>query len=111
MFHGLKNPLAGLRGFTRRDLGDNPDAEEWSMARESTLRMSEMIDETIAVLREENTGDAPEIGISEILKSLRQKHLPAAQARGASLEISEAPAYVCSGLRGRLLGLFDQAKG
>lgn len=105
LLHGLKNPLAGLREFTRRPAGDQPDDEEWDMARESTLRMSDMIDETISVLREDQAEDSPEVTVNELLHSLRHRYTDLAARRGAHLLVSDAPPARCSSLRGRLLRL------
>jgi signal transduction histidine kinase len=66
LFHGLKNPLAGLKSYLRLTGRD----EE---AMELTDRMQRLIDETLSVIREEETGLDGRLSIEEFREVARQR--------------------------------------
>lgn len=88
LFHGLKNPVAGLQQFIKSS-GSDPvsdrSEEEWREAVATTDRISHMVNEVVRVLREnEGSGDY-EISLSELIEMLRQKFAPVAADRGIHL--------------------------
>jgi signal transduction histidine kinase len=59
LIHGLKNPLAGLGGFVREAADRASEAAgsgEWADALRTTQRLQEMVDEVVALLRDEEAG-------------------------------------------------------
>lgn len=85
LFHGLKNPLAGLEDFiTSQTPSGNGADSEWHDAIVSTQRVQGMIRQVLDVIREEQSGAAYEITVPELLGLLRPRIEPLAARRGVS---------------------------
>lgn len=72
LMHGLRNPLAGLESFLQ-DAGAGEGASSsgaWSEANATTRRMRGMIDEVIALLREEQSEVTFEMTSREVLEQV-----------------------------------------
>lgn len=83
LFHGLKNPLAGLEDFiTSQTPSGNGADSEWHDAVVSTQRVQGMIRQVLDVIREEQSGAAYEITVPELLGLLRPRIEPLATQRG-----------------------------
>jgi signal transduction histidine kinase len=65
LMHGLKNPLAGLRAYLKRD-GDG-------QANEAANRMQAIVSETMSVLRAEERGPTGQIASTELKAILLQR--------------------------------------
>ncbi len=88
LIHGLKNPLAGLQQYVASH-GSAPDGAEeadWRQAVATTRRMQETINQVVGVLREEQTGAAYEITVTELEQLVRARLEPLAQEKGVELE-------------------------
>ncbi len=71
LFHGLKSPLAGLKAYLRATTGD-----EEAVA--LTSRMQSLIDETLTVLRQEDTDFGVELTLDELVAGARRRFATAA---------------------------------
>lgn len=69
LFHGLKNPLAGLKTYLQLTRGD---AEAMDVAN----RMQGLIDETLSVIREEESDYTGELTFDEAVQLIRNKLNP-----------------------------------
>jgi signal transduction histidine kinase len=69
LFHGLKNPLAGLKTYLKLTRGD-------AEAMEVADRMQGLIDETLAVIKNEDASPEDEIPLVEAVSYIRQKINP-----------------------------------
>lgn len=69
LFHGLKNPLAGLKTYLRVTAGD-----EEVLA--ITDRMQSLIEESLAVIREENTASRSTLTVAQFAELARQRLTP-----------------------------------
>lgn len=83
LFHGLKNPLAGLKSYLRLTSGDH---EAVAMAD----RMQSLVNETLGVLRDASASshDSPRISLKEFAESLQARMQPIAQAAACKMAIS-----------------------
>ncbi len=89
LLHGLKNPLDGLEGYvSSQPSEDSPAAgEEWRAAMETTQRIRSLINEVLAILREEQSGGARYlISVAELIAVAEEKIRPFAQ--GCSVDFS-----------------------
>ena len=86
LLHGLKNPLAGLQSFvaSRHSTPTNETELEWHQAVASTQRMQAMINQVIGVLREEQSGAAYEVTLTELEQIVRGRVQPVARKRGVN---------------------------
>ncbi len=85
LLHGLKNPLDGLEGYVSSQPADDPDGagEEWRAALETTQRIRTLVNEVLAILREEQAGGARyRLTAAEVLAAAEEKIRPLAAARG-----------------------------
>jgi signal transduction histidine kinase len=107
LVHGLKNPLAGLQEFVRglKDSGGVRDGEDVALAMESARRMQDLIQDTLSVMQDADSGGAFHYTLGELLTVLRQKLEPLARNNNVSLNISEAPDLQMDSVRGNLLVL------
>jgi signal transduction histidine kinase len=107
LVHGLKNPLAGLQEFVRglKDSGGVRDGEDVALAMESARRMQDLIQDTLSVMQDADSGGAFHYTLEELLTVLRQKLEPLARNNNVSLNISEAPDLQMDSVRGNLLVL------
>ncbi len=87
LLHGLRNPLDGLEGYVSSQPGDARDegGEEWRAAMETTRRIRSLVDEVLAILREEQAGGARYlVTAAELLAATEEKIRPYAQTRGVA---------------------------
>jgi signal transduction histidine kinase len=87
LIHGLRNPLAGLQSFVAglgASLADHPDAD-LQQAMAATRRMQAMINEVIAVLREEEATGQYEIPLQELVELISTKVQNVCRERGVRL--------------------------
>jgi len=90
LFHGLKNPLAGLEGFVKDGpvSGDPMTDDSWRAAMDTTRRLREMVNDVLAVLQDEKTGTAEYAQPAlEVISSARQKVQALAKAAGVSIDL------------------------
>lgn len=87
LLHGLKNPLDGLEGYVSSQPSEDSRAagEEWRAAMETTQRIRSLINEVLAILREEQAGGARyRISVAELVSIAEEKIRPFAQSCGVS---------------------------
>lgn len=89
LMHELKNPVAGLEEFvaTQSELstrGEN--GGELAAASELTRRLRAMINDVVAVMRDEQTGGHFELSVEEVVSVAADKVRPSAQRRGIALQ-------------------------
>lgn len=90
LFHGLKNPLAGLEGFVRDgpSSGDPMTDDSWRAAMETARRLREMVNDVLAVLQDEKSGTADYARPAlESISVARQKVQALAKDAGVSLDV------------------------
>lgn len=95
LFHGLKNPLAGLKTYLQLTHGD---AEAMDVAN----HMQSLIDETLAVLKSESLQEHEAFSIEEAVGILRQKLNP---SEFAPIHISSSATGDLSAYRLQILQL------
>ncbi len=91
LMHELKNPVAGLEEFVagQSDLASRGEqGGELAAASELTRRLRTMINDVVAVMRDEQSGNQFELTCSEILSLVEAKGRPAASKRGVTLKTS-----------------------
>jgi signal transduction histidine kinase len=93
LFHGLRNPIAGLEAF----LG-NPRPEEaegaagaWSEASATARRLRSMVNEVIGLLQEEKTGTEYELSGREVLALAVERVADLAARKRVTVSVLEAP--------------------
>jgi signal transduction histidine kinase len=89
LLHGIKNPLDGLEGYVSAQprVADHHAAagDEWRTALETTQRIRSLVNEVLAILREEQAGGARyRVTGAELLAAAEEKIRPYAQARGVT---------------------------
>jgi signal transduction histidine kinase len=87
LIHGLRNPLAGLQNFVAglgASLADHPDGD-LQQAIAATRRMQAMINEVVAVLREEEGAGQYEIPAAELVELISSKVQALSRERGVKL--------------------------
>lgn len=85
LLHGLRNPLDGLEGYVANPPGEGRDegGEEWRAAMETTRRIRSLVEEVLAILREEQAGGARYLlTAAELLAAIETKIRPYAHERG-----------------------------
>ncbi len=116
LFHGLKNPLAGLAGF----MDDAPTGQPgtaWEEAAATTRRLRAMVNDVLGVLQDEQDGADYTVPVAEVLEAARQRVQGAVDEAGLSMALSipddgEGPAIDgrSAALAGLILGnLLDNA--
>ncbi len=91
LIHGLKNPLAGLEGFVTDPALTNDPAhgKAWQTAVDTTRRLRSMVQEVMAVLRDEADGKADyPIPLQEVLAAVQKRNRAAADHAGVRIEIT-----------------------
>ena len=111
LFHELKNPVAGLEVFVASQ--SEPDRGERGLelaaASELTRRLRTMINDVVAVLRDEQSGGHFELTSAEIAEIALGKARAAADARGVKLASEIAPTTrALTGRRANLVCLVVQ---
>lgn len=81
LFHGLKNPLAGLKAYLRITAKDE---EAVAIADQ----MQSLIDETLSVLREEKQATEAHLSFEEFMEIARQRLGAIATARDQAIRVS-----------------------
>lgn len=88
LIHGLKNPLAGLEGYvsSQPNATDTAEGGEWHAAMETTQRLRTLVNEVVAILREEQTGGPGyKMTSEEILEQAEAKLRPLAKTHSVNL--------------------------
>ena len=111
LFHELKNPVAGLEVFVASQ--SEPDRGERGLelaaASELTRRLRTMINDVVAVLRDEQGGGHFELTAAEIAEIALGKARAVADARGVKLASEIAPTtHALTGRRANLVCLVVQ---
>lgn len=81
LFHGLKNPLAGLKAYLRVTARDD---EAVAIAN----RMQALIDETLSVIREQNEGSNASLEFAELLETTRRRLRETAPGADGRLKVT-----------------------
>ncbi len=105
LIHGLKNPLAGLEVFlsgAAQPGAATGEGEEWRAANELTQRLRAMVDEVVAVLRDDQTGADFELTCAEVVELALAKARPSAQVVGVVLAHEVSGKAVLPGRRANL---------
>lgn len=105
LIHGLKNPLAGLEVFLSglsQPGAASGGGEEWHAANDLTRRLRTMVDEVVAVLRDDAAGAHFELGAGEIVTLALEKIRPVAAGRGVELTGDTAGEFALPGRRANL---------
>jgi signal transduction histidine kinase len=105
LLHELKNPVAGLEEFvaTRSEVGGQTgDGGELTAAFELTQRLRTMINDVVAVMRDEQTGTHFELTCAEVAEVAAAKVNAVAAERGVSVEIKTQTRDVLPARRGNL---------
>jgi signal transduction histidine kinase len=110
LIHGLKNPLAGLEGFVRAGAGAPADAGAetglaWQEAAETTGRVRALVNEVIAVLREESAPVDTTVGAADLLAATRDRLASEAEASGVRLVCASCPSVELASRAANLAGL------
>jgi len=89
LLHGIKNPLEGLAGYVSAQPNsadaDSASGDEWRAAVETTHRIRTLVNEVLAILREEQAGGARYLlSSAELLAAAEEKIRPFAHARRVS---------------------------
>lgn len=94
LIHGLKNPLAGLEGFVAEASVSEDDAtrgQARETAMETARRLRAMVNEVVAVLRDEASGGADyPVPVRETLDAVHARAAATAAAAGVSLTTAPA---------------------
>jgi signal transduction histidine kinase len=98
LVHGLKNPLAGLQSLvTRLDRDAAPsDREEIREAVLTARRAQELVQETVRILREEDSSICYDLTVGELVELLSSRARPAAQSRGITWQVTGTTAHTLS---------------
>lgn len=77
LIHGLKNPLAGLEGFVADGSAANaapPEGAAWREAAETARRLRTLVNDVVAVLRDESSGEGERIALRDMLDEVMLKY-------------------------------------
>ena len=104
LIHELKNPLAGLELFVagQADAGRVEAGEELAEASALTRRLRTMVNDVVAVLRDEQSGGAFLLPVEEVPALALAKVREEARLRGVALEATGADARELAGRRANL---------
>jgi signal transduction histidine kinase len=109
LMHEIKNPLAGLESIVRAqteavglDVGRESELAE---ASELTRRLRTMVNDVVAVLRDEQTGAEFELTGADVADVVREKVQPEADARGLRVEAAVPADFSLPGRRANLVTL------
>jgi signal transduction histidine kinase len=104
LIHELKNPLAGLELFVagQTDAGRVEAGEELAEASALTRRLRTMVNDVVAVLRDEQSGGAFLLPVEEVPALALAKVREEARARGVALEASGTGGGELAGRRANL---------
>lgn len=109
LMHEIKNPLAGLESIVTaqteaagRDVARDSELAE---ASELTRRLRTMVNDVVAVLRDEQSGADFELTGADITEVVQAKVQADAAARGVRIEVAAAPDITLPGRRANLVTL------
>ncbi len=92
LIHGLKNPLAGLEGFVTEAANSGADpvsGQARQIAMETAKRLRTLVNDVVAVLRDETTGSADyRVPLDEAVAGVENRTEPAAHAAGVKLVVA-----------------------
>lgn len=90
LMHGLRNPLAGLQSFVTslNDKGSPADQEELREALLTTQRAQQLVQETVRILREEDSSVRYDLTVGEVIELLSARAVPAATACGVKWRVA-----------------------
>jgi signal transduction histidine kinase len=96
LFHGLKNPLAGLKSYLRLTSGD---AEAMELAE----RMQQLVNETMTTLQDNPAAGDVRLDLEEVLETVRQRLSGAGQQEQITVDVSGTGKASLSGQQVQLL--------
>jgi len=99
LIHGLKNPLAALKGLFEEPL----TATHAEHGKERVLDMQGMIDQLADVMRDEDSALVYEYDLDEVRGLLEEKTCSKAKRRDVALQLSDVPRRKLSGRQGNVL--------
>jgi signal transduction histidine kinase len=110
LMHELKSPIAGLELLMASQAepggGARPEAgAELAAASELTRRLRTMVNDVVAVLRDEQTGAEFHLTCAEVVEIVTGKVQPEAQRRGITITTETAASAAMSGRRANLATL------
>lgn len=108
LIHALKNPIAGLEVFVANQAEPatrDAAGEDLAAATELTRRLRTMVNDVVAVLRDEQGDAGFELSGDELVELALAKARPVASARAVSLTADSAAPIVMSGRRANLAAL------
>lgn len=85
LVHGLRNPVAGLASLDAPAGGG--DADSLREASAAARRIRQMVEQTVALLQEENSVTAHEVPAAELVQSVAAELAPLARAREIELRV------------------------
>ncbi len=93
LIHGLKNPLDGLEGFVTdtTSQGGAPDGVAWREAAETTRRLRTLVNDVVAVLRDEAAGAGCQVGLRDVVNDVLHKFACDAERNGVQLTAIAQP--------------------
>ena len=103
LVNGLQGPVAGLRSVVSAH--ESVPAGDWEAAAGYAEQMQSMIQEIVGLLGDQTTATAYELTGRELADIIRQRNLPAAVAKGVTLEVDQGFAGGIDSHRGGLICL------
>ena len=100
LIHGLQGPVAGLRNAMTGQTG-----ADWETAAGYTERLQEMIQETVALLRDIGANASYELSGAELAAAIRERNRAAAAERGVGFVVDTGFSGTLDSHRGGLLCL------
>jgi signal transduction histidine kinase len=106
LLHGLKNPLAALSTYVeeRRKTVSAGD-EALDDADEAVRRMGSMIEESVSILGQDETGERFDYTISEICEVAAERCRTSAKSLKVDVAVKHGPEFTIDNRRGNLLAL------
>jgi signal transduction histidine kinase len=110
LMHELKNPIAGLEVFMAGQAegtsgGRGDSGNELAAASELTRRLRSMVNDVVAVLRDEQTGAAFDLTCAEVVEIVQAKVRPEVEQTGVRLESTASTEVTLAGRRANLVTL------
>ncbi|MBI5772452.1 MAG: sensor histidine kinase [Verrucomicrobia bacterium] len=107
LVHGLKNPLFGLHNFvtSRGQENEAAPSADWELAADSARRMTALINEVMAVLREEPGAPAYEVSVAELAELVTARVRAVADAAGVRFKMETTVAVTLTSRTANLAAL------
>lgn len=109
LIHGLKNPLAGIEGFVTETATSGREAlggDACRTAVETTRRLRLLVNEVVAVLRDETEGEGNyPVPVKDVVEAARRRAAPLAEQVGIQLTTRAEPGVEIGGRGANLAGL------